>query len=104
MYSGDSLVNIADALCPQDIYLSVCLASLVILIGGFSLSWVILASKLTVKFTATKKNILFVVFTIVFLMAIMIASKIAANQAWARAQAAEANYFKNLKTNLPAKK
>jgi hypothetical protein len=104
MYSGDSLVNIADALCPQDIYLSVCLASLAILIGGFSLSWVILASKLTEKFSAARRNICFVVFTIVFLMAIIIASKIATDQDWAKATAAEADYFSHMKTNAPAKK
>ncbi len=101
MYSGDSLVNIADVLCPQDIYASVCLASLAISIGSFSLSWVILASKLTEKFSATKRNILFVVFVIVFLLAIMIASKIATNQDWSAAKVAETEYFKSLQTNTP---
>ena len=101
MYSGDSLVNIADVLCPQEIYLSVCLASLAISIGGFSLSWVILASKLTEKFSATKRNILFVVFAIVFLMAIMIDSKIATDQDWGRASSAADQYFKSLQTNAP---
>ena len=104
MYEGDSLVNIADVLCPEEIYLSVTLASLAISIGGFSLSWVILASKLTEKFSAAKRNSLFVIFAIVFLAAIMIASTIATDQDWARAKAAEADYFNGLKTNTPPQK
>ena len=104
MYEGDSLVNIADVLCPEEIYLSVTLASSAISIGGFSLSWVILASKLTEKFSAAKRNSLFVIFAIVFLAAIMIASTIATDQDWARAKAAEADYFNGLKTNTPPQK
>ena len=84
--------------------MSVTLASLAISIGGFSLSWVILASKLTEKFSAAKRNSLFVIFAIVFLAAIMIASTIATDQDWARAKAAEADYFNGLKTNTPPQK
>lgn len=109
MYDGESLVNIADVLCPQEIYLSICLASLAISIGGFSLSWVILASKLTERFSAAKRNILFAIFVAVFLAAILIASKIATDQDDARAQAAAADYVRadylnHMKTNAPAKK
>jgi archaellum biogenesis protein FlaJ (TadC family) len=102
MYDGDSLVNIADCLCPEDIYLSICLPSLVILIGSLLISWVILASKLTEKFSATKRNVLLAVFAIAFLTALVVSSKIATDQDWARARAAEDDYFKRMKTNTPA--
>ena len=101
MYDGDSLVTIADVWTPQEIYLSICLPSLVISISGLLLSWVILASKLTEKISATKRNVLFAAFAVVFLVAIMVTSKIATDQDWARARAAEDEYFKNLRTNAP---
>jgi hypothetical protein len=101
MYDDTPLHIIADVLCPDEIYLSICLASLVTSIGGLLLSWVILASKLTETFSATKRNVLFAVFAIVLLAAIMVVSKIAPDQDWARASAAADEYFKNLQTNAP---
>ena len=101
MYEGTSLHMIADVLCPEDIYESICLPSLVILIGGLLVSWAILASKLTEKFSPKKKNILFAVFASIFLLAIMVTSKIASDQDWTRASAAADEYFKNLQTNAP---
>ena len=101
MYDGTPLHLIHDVLCPEDVYLSICLASLATSVGILLLSWVILASKLTGKFSATKKNVLFAAFAIVLLAAIMVASKIATDQDWARASAAANKYFKNLQTNAP---
>ena len=107
MYDGTSLHMIADVLCPQDIYASIFLPAFFISIGGFLASWVILASKLTEKLSAAKRNVLFAAFLVVFLAAIMVASKIATDQDWARASKAADEYFKNLETNaspsLPAK-
>lgn len=104
MYDGTPLHTIADVLCFQDIYASIFLPSFVILIGAFLLSWVILSSKLTEKFSATKRNVLFAVFAVVLLTAIMVTSKIAAGQDWARANAGANEYFKSKypQTNAPA--
>jgi len=102
MYEGDSLLSIADSLCPEDIYLSVCLTSLVISMGILSLAWAILASKLTEKFSVTKRNIMFAAFAVVCLVVIMVVSKIATDQDWARAKVAEDEYFKKMQTNTPA--
>ncbi|HAO77769.1 MAG TPA: hypothetical protein DCQ92_02105 [Verrucomicrobia subdivision 3 bacterium] len=101
MYEGTSLHMIADVLCPGDIYLTICSTTLVISTGSLLLSWVILASKLTEKISATKRNVLFAAVAVVFLIAVMIVSKIAADQDWARASAAADEYFKNLQTNAP---
>ncbi len=70
MYEGTPLHLIYDALCPEDVYLSICLASLVTSIGVLLLSWVILASKLTEKFSAIKRNVLFTAFAVICLVAI----------------------------------
>jgi len=102
MYNDMPLHVIYDVLCPEDVYLSICLASSVTSVGILLLSWVILASKLTEKFSATKRNVLFASFAIVLLTAIMVASKIATDQDWARAKAATDEYFKNQLTNAPA--
>ena len=104
MYDGTPLHTIADVLCLEDVFDSIFLPSFVISIGGFLLSWVILGSKLTVRFSALKRNVLFVLFASIFLAAIMVTSKIAAIQDWARASAGANEYFKSKypQTNAPA--
>jgi hypothetical protein len=102
MYDGNSLVNIADVLCPQDIYLSICLPSLVLSVGGLLVSWVILASNLTEHFSAKKRNVLFALFAVILMVAIMVPSKIATEQDWARATVAANEHFKNMQTNASA--
>ena len=99
MYDGTPLHLIYDVLCPEDIYLSICLAPLVTSVGVLLLSWVILASKLTATYSATKKNVLFTAFAAVCLIVIMVVSKIATNQDWARAKVAADEYFKSQQTN-----
>jgi hypothetical protein len=102
MYSGDSLVNIADCLCPEDICASIFLPVFVFSMGAMLVSWVILASKLTEGFSLTKKNIIFSTFALTLLVACIVPAKIATNQVWARATAAEAEYYQNKYTNAPS--
>ena len=102
MYDDTPLHLVYDYLCLNEVYLSMCLAPLVTSIGVLILCWVILASKFTEKLSETKKNFLFVAFTIILSAAIMIASKIAADQDWARARAASEEYFQaKYGTNSP---
>jgi hypothetical protein len=101
MYDGTSLHMIADVLCPEDIYASICLPSLVIVVGGLLLSWTILASKLTDRFSPTKRNILFSAVAFILLIGIIVVSKIATKQDWARASAAADEYYKSQQTNAP---
>ena len=101
MYDGTPLHTIYDVLCLEEVYESICLAPLVTSVGVLLLSWVILASKLTEKFSAIKKNVWFGTFAAILLMVIMVSSRIAANQDWSRAESAVIKHFENIKTNTP---
>jgi hypothetical protein len=104
MYDGTPLHTTADVLCFEDIFASIFLPSFVILIGAFLLSWAILSSKLTATISDIKRNVLFATVAVVLLTAIFVASKIAAGQDWARANAGAKKYFESKypQTNAPA--
>jgi hypothetical protein len=82
----------ADQLLHSEVVESFCLPTIVASVGGLAITWVILASKLTQRFSSKRKNLIFTVFAVVYVIAVFIPAKIAGDKMWNKAQEVERKY------------
>jgi hypothetical protein len=82
----------ADQLLHSEVVESFCLPTIVTSVGGLAIAWVILASKLTERFSSKRKNLIFVVFVVVYVVAVFVPAKIAGSKMWSKAQEVERKY------------
>ena len=82
----------ADQILHSEVVESFCLPTIVTSVGGLAIAWVILASKLTEKFSSKQKNFVFVVFAVAYVVAAFIPAKIAGDKMWNKAQEVERKY------------
>ena len=81
-----------DQVLHSEVVESFCLPTIVTSIGGLAVAWVILASKLMGKFSLKQRNIIFVIFVFVYVLAVFIPAKIAGDKMWKKALEAERKY------------
>ena len=89
--STDYLV-MADQLLHSEVVESFCLPTIVTSVGGFAIAWVILASKLTEKISFKQRNFFFVVFALIYVLAVFVPAKIAGDKMWSKAVKIEQKY------------
>ena len=82
----------ADQLLHSEVVESFCLPTIVTSVGGFAIAWVILASRLTEKFSSKRRNFIFVVFAAVYVLAVFVPAKIAGDKMWSKAMKIEQKY------------
>ena len=82
----------ADQLLHSEVVESFCLPAIVTSAGGLTVTWVILASKLTEKFSSKQKNLTFLVFAFIYVVAVFVPAKIAGDKMWSKAQEVEKKY------------
>jgi len=76
----------ADQLLHSEVVESFCLPTMVTSVGGLAIAWVILASKLAEKFSNKRKDLAFMVFALVYVVAVFVPAKIAGDKMWNKAQ------------------
>lgn len=82
----------ADTLLHSEVVESFCLPSIVTLLGGLAIAWVILASRLTGKYSPKWRNSAFIIFVVVYVLAVFIPAKIAGDKMWVKALQVEKQY------------
>lgn len=69
----------------SEVVMSFCLPTIVTAAGGLAIAWVILASKLTEKFSSTQRNQAFIIFAFIFVLAVFVPAKVAGDKMWNKA-------------------
>jgi hypothetical protein len=82
----------ADQLLHSEVVESFCLPTIVTSLGGLAIAWVILASKLTEKYSSKRKNLIFMIYAAVYVVAVFVPAKIAGDKMWNKAKEVEQKY------------